>query len=223
MTAHIDGAGLNATLQIAPTGDGVVTVGGTAMLIDASGRLLYSIEMTVNRESNEVHYRQATEDDYVAWTVLETDEHVSEAYDANGVTASFDYPQIADEAKARAINQIEHGLPVAHLPERTREYANQAAAFRAYYLPFANNSLSNNPAGELLIQLLASPVGAYAISGRQPEQMNKFAQAFCNLVTSCATFLCRIFPGSGLCSACTGAALACAIFETMSPFAWGVP
>src|SRR5712675_1605026 len=62
LTARVEGTQINATLRIVPAGDGVVTTGGTAMLLDASGRLLYSLEMTMNQETNEVVYRQATED-----------------------------------------------------------------------------------------------------------------------------------------------------------------
>jgi hypothetical protein len=217
-TATVEGAGFNATLHIEPAGDGVVTIGGNAMLIDASGHLLYSLEMTINRETNEVTYRQATEDDYVTWSVLETDEHVRESYDANGDRASFDYPQISEEMKSRTINQIEHGLPTTHLPENAREYATQAQAYRGYFLPHANSSLKNNDAGELLIQLLSSPDVSYALVGDQPEQMNRFMQTLCSLVTACSTFACRIWPASSLCSACLGGAMACAILQAMGPW-----
>jgi len=217
-TATVEGAGFSAMLQIESAGDGVVTVGGNARLIDASGRLLYSIEMTVNQETNEVTYRQATEEDYVAWSVLETDERVRESYDANGDRASFDYPQISEETKARTINQIEHGLPTTHLPESAREYGAQAEAYRAYYLPHANSSLKDNEAGELLIQLLSSPDVSYALVGDQPEQMNRFVQSMCSLITACSTFVCRIWQGSALCSACMGGAMACAIFQALGPW-----
>jgi hypothetical protein len=223
LTASVQGSAFSATLRIVPAGDGVMTVGANAMLVDASGRLLYSIEMTVNQETNEVVYRQATEDDYVAWSVMGTDERVRESYDADGAKASFDYAQIPEAAKARTMNEVQHGMPISSLPVSVREYATQAEAFRAYYLPYANNSLTNNPNGEVLVQLLASPDASYALIGDQPEQMNRLAQAFCSLVTSCSTFLCRLLPGSGICSACTGAALACVIFETMGPWIWGIP
>jgi len=217
-TASVEGAGFNATLQIVPAGDGVVTIGGNAMLIDASGKLLYSIEMMINQETNEVTYRQATAVDYVAWSVLETDERVRESYDANGDRASFDYPQLSEETKSRTINQIEHGLPTTHLPEGAREYASQAEAYRAYYLPLANSSLENNEAGEILIQLLSSPDVSYALAGDQPEQMNRFVQSLCSLITACSTFVCRIWQGSALCSACMGGAMACAILQALGPW-----
>lgn len=217
-TASVEGAGFNATLHIEPAGDGVVTIGGNAMLIDASGQLLYSIEMTINQQTHEVTYRQATEDDYVVLSVLETDDRVRESYDANGDMALFDYPQLSEETKARTINQIEHGLPTTHLPENAREYATQAQAYRDYFLPHANSSLKNNEAGELLIQLLSSPDVSYALVGDQPEQMNRFMQTLCNLVTACSTFSCRIWPASSLCSACLGGAMACAIFQALGPW-----
>lgn len=217
-TAHVEGAGFNATLQIVPAGDGVVTIGGNAMLIDASGRLLYSIELTVNQDTHEVTYRQATADDYLTLRVLETDERVRESYDANGDEAAFEYPQLSEETKTRTINQIEHGLPTSHLPENAREYAAQAEAYRGYYLPHVNSSLNDNEAGELLIQLLSSPDVSYALIGDKPQQMNRFMQAMCNLITACSTFTCRIWPASSLCSACFGGAMACAILQALGPW-----
>lgn len=217
-TASVEGAGFSATLHIVPAGDGVVTIGGNAMLIDASGKLLYSIEMTVNQETNEVTYRQATEGDYVALSVLESDERVRESYDANGDRASFDYPQISEETKARTLNLLEHGLPTTHLPESAREYGAQAEAYRAYYLPHANSSLKDNEAGELLVQLLSSPDVSNAMIGDQPEPMNRFLQSMCSLITACSTFVCRIWQGSALCSACMGGAMACAIFQALGPW-----
>lgn len=222
-TASVEGAGFRATLQVVPAGDGVVNVGGNASLIDASGRLLYSIEMTVNQETNEVTYRQATDRDYVAVSILETGERVRESYDANGDRASFDYPQLSEETKSRTINQIEHGLPTTHLPASVREYATQADAYRDYYLPHSQSSLNDNEAGDLLVLLLSSPDVSNAVVGEQPEQMNKFQTTLCSLLNSCATFACRILPGTSLCSACTGGALACAIFQIMAPFIWGTP
>jgi len=222
-TATVEGAGFSGILQIGSAGDGVVTVGGNARLIDASGRLLYSIEMTVNQETNEVAYRQATEHDYVAWSVFETDERVRESYDANGDRASFEYPQLPEETKARTINHVEHHLPTAHLPASVREYAAQAEAYRAWYLPHENSSLNNNEAGDLLVQLLSSPDVSYALIGDQPEQMTRFQAGLCSLLNSCATFICRILPGTSLCSACTGGAFACAIFQIIAPWIWGTP
>lgn len=217
-SASVVGAGFNATLQIVPAGDGVVTVGGNAMLIDASGRLLYSLAITINQETNEVTYRQATEDDFLVMSVAEADERVRESYDANGDRATFDYPQIAEEVKSRTLNQIEHGLPTTHLPEGAREYGAQAEAYGAYYLPHVNSTLKDNAAGELLIQLLSSPDVSYAMIGDQPEQMNKYLQTMCNLITACSTFACRRFPSSAVCSFCMGGALACAIFQSFGPW-----
>jgi hypothetical protein len=116
---------MDAVLHIVPSGDGTVTVGGTAMLVDAAGRLLYSLEMTINQETHEVMYRQATEDNYVAVRTLDENDRVSEAYEADGDGAVFTYAQLSEQARTHVINQIEHGMPDTNLPENAREYAAQ--------------------------------------------------------------------------------------------------
>lgn len=225
LSAHVEGTQINATLRIVPAGDGMVTTGGTAMLIDASGKLLYSLEMTLNSETNEVTYRQATEDDYLTFSLRQQDEHVYESYDADGDHASFDYPLLPYETQSRVINQLEHGLPTDHLPGDMREYAVEADAFRTYYMPHANNSLNNNEAAQLLIQLLSDPEAPRLLLGDQPDpQMNRLIQSFCNLMTMCAGFSCHFYPAIGLCIACLGGMIACQIFQIISTWTgWGLP
>jgi hypothetical protein len=223
LTAHVAGTQFSATLRIVPAGDGVVMSGGTAMLIDASGKLLYSIEITINEETNEIVYRQATEDNYMVSSILEQSDRVQESYDIDGDRASFEYPQLPYDTQSRTLNQVQHGLPTDHLSPDMREYAAQAQAFQAYYLAHANNSLRDNEAGELLVQLLSSPVTSNALIGEQPdEQMNRFIQSFCTLISACAAFTCRLLPTSAICSACTGGVLACAIFQALGPWFWGI-
>jgi len=222
LTAHVDGTQFSGTLRIVPAGDGIVTSGGTAMLIDASGRLLYSIEITVNQETNEIVYRQATEDNYMVSGILEQNDRVQESYDIDGDRASFDYPLLSYETQGRTLNLVQHDLPTDQLSPDMREYAAQAQAFQAYYMPHANNSLRNNEAGELLVQLLSSPEVSNAVIGRHPEQMNRLIQSICNLFTACSAFACRLLPTSAICGGCLGGVLACAIFQAMAPWIWGM-
>jgi hypothetical protein len=223
LSAHVEGTQVNATLRIVPAGDGVVTTGGTAMLIDASGKLLYSLEMTLNSETNEVTYRQATEDDYLTVSIRNQDDRVHESYDTDGDQASFDYPLLPYDSQRRVANQLEHNLPTDQLPGDMREYAMEADAFQTYYMPHANNSLNNNDAARLLMQLLSAPEAPQLLLGDQPDpQMNKLIQAFCHFASGCATFVCTLFPLSGLCIACAGAAIACQIFQIIGTWTgWG--
>ena len=226
LSAHVEGATFNATLRIIPPGGGGnSTLGGTAMLIDASGKLLYSLEMTVNEETNEAIFRQATDTDHLTTSIRHVDDRIRETYDADGDRASFDYPLLPEETQIRVVNQLQHGLPTGHLPEDVREYAAQAEAFQTYYLPHANNSLNNNEAAALLIQLLSAPEAPYLLLGHEPDpEMNKFIQTFCSFATGCATFVCRFFPTSGICLMCAGAAFACVIFQAISAWTgWGIP
>lgn len=223
LSAHVAGAEVNATLSILPAGDGVVTTGGKAMLVDSSGRLLYSLETTVNANTNDVTYRQETEEDYLEFTVSEQGDRVRESYDADGDRATFEYPLLPYDTQGRIINQVQHGLPTDHLPVDLREYAMQADAFQAYYLPHVDNSLNNNANAELLMELLAAPETPYVLLGDQPDpQMNKYIQSFCNAMSACAVLTCRLYPNMGACMACSGGVIACQIFQIISDWlGWG--
>ena len=169
VSAHIEGGQINGTLRIVPAGDGVVITGETVMLINAAGKVLYSFERTIDNTTNEVRYREATEDNYRVIGIREEDGRIYESYDTDGDVASFTYPILPEETQRKTINLLRNGVSTDGYPENIRDYAAAADAFHTYYLPHANNSLNNNRAAQLMLQLLAAPEAPQLLLGVGPD------------------------------------------------------
>lgn len=212
-TGRVIGNGIDATLRVSSTGDGVTTRGAIAELIDTSGRLLFSLESTVNNATGELTYREATADDFLTLSMTADGERVRESYDANGAVASFEYPSLSDETQRHAIKYFQSGAPLSNLPLDVAEYVTQADAFHTYYLPHSNSSIHNNPAGELLAQILASPAVPRFVTGVEPSaEVSAEFQQMCQWYSACAFFACRFFPTANpICWYCTAASTACTI------------
>jgi hypothetical protein len=211
VSAHVVGAGIDATLTVASTDDGD-THSVIASLTDPSGQLLYSIETRVNESTGAVTCIQATAEDYLSVTMSGDGDRVRETYDADGDVASFEYAALSDEQQRHAINYYQHGMNEATLPADVADYVRQADAFHAFYLPHQSSSIHGNPAGDMLAQILMSPELPHVIAGDVPIiQMNKYIQQTCNTFAVCAAFSCRIAPGSPVCDWCFVASIMCSI------------
>jgi hypothetical protein len=214
VTASVVGDNINATFRLASISNDAHVVGGRAELIDPSGRLLFAVETTENRLTGEVTMTEATEDDYLAFSISGDDERVYEQYDMNGDVATFDYPALSDEAQRRAVNYHQHGLPVSRLPGDVSEYVANLAGFESYYGPHANTTLENNPYGQLLIQILTSPqLPSLVISDDEDPHIIKWIQQTCTMARTCMALVCRVNPASLVCELCSAVSIACTIVE----------
>jgi len=211
-SVRVAGTQVDATLEIVPSGDGVTTFGGTATLSDASGAPLYSLEMTLDRSTGDVIYRESTGDDYLSFSVREENDRIYETYDANGDIASFAYPVLNEETRMRVGNLVKHNLPTGHLPADAREYAAQAASFRDYIAPHAGSPVNNSPEGQLMVQVLSSPEVPNILVGGPNLQIKKGIKAFCHSMTVCTVVTCTFLPGNPVCLFCSGGVIACEVF-----------
>jgi hypothetical protein len=211
VNAHVVGTGIDATLTVASRDDGD-THSVIASLTDSSGQLLYSIETRVDEGTGTVTCIQATAEDYLSVTMSGEGDRVRETYDSDGDVASFAYAALSDEQQRHAINYYEHGMNEASLPADVADYVRQADAFHAYYLPHQTSSIHGNPAGDMLVQLLASPELPRVVAGDVPiVQMNKYIQQACNTFSLCASFSCRVAPGNPVCTYCFAVSVICSI------------
>jgi hypothetical protein len=216
VTASVTGGDINATFRLVSTGDDANVIGGRAELLDASGRLLFSIETRMNRVTGEIVMTEATPDDYLTLRTSSDDERVHESYDTNGDVAIFDYPALSDDAERRALNYYRHGLPANRLPGAVSEYIGNLASFETYFAPHANNTLQNNPSGELLVQILTSPELPFLVVGDESEpHIIKWIETTCMGARTCTLLMCRINPAGALCETCWAISVACTILEYM--------
>ena len=215
LTADVVGDDVKYTFRLTSVGDGNSVTGGVAELLDESGQLAISLATMVNNDTGEVVFTETTPDDYLTHSIVSDDERVREHYDANGDVATFEYPLLSDDTQRRAVNYYEHGLNPAALPDRVEEYITVVGAFDAYYEPHAKSTLHDNPSGELLARILASPdleglVGQ--VGGPGAQRLIDIGNV-CNLARGCQTLVCYTNPGSLICFACTAVSVACAIFD----------
>lgn len=216
-TGSVLGEGIDATLRLEPTGDGIETAGMSAELRDHSGRLLFSLEMTANQTTGEIVYTQATPEDYLTLGIIADDERVRERYDANGDVATFEYAALSDDTQRRALNYYHHGLSTAHLPPDISHYVSRLGAFDAYYRPHATSTLHDNPYGELLVQILSTPELADVVTGDIPDPERwRWLEQTCATARTCATLVCRTNPTSVVCGICWGVSVVCSIFDLIA-------
>jgi hypothetical protein len=194
-------------------GDGSGVAGGVAELLDESGRLLFAIETLVDRLSGELVFTQRTTEDYLVLRMQDDEERIREQYDANGDVAAFEYPALPEEVRRHAANHYRHGLSTGNLPAPVAEFIGELGAFDAYYEPHSKSTLHDNPSGELLVQILASPDLKH-LAGPGAERA-QWIQNLCAAARACQSLVCYTRPDSLVCFVCTAVNVACSIVDVI--------
>lgn len=206
-------------LTIEPVAEGPLVDGLTAELTDVTG-LLYRVSIAWDPDDpDRIWFREQTTTDVMTVSAGSSGDRVFEEYDTNGDVYRVDVPALDDETRRRVIGHSRSGWQPED-PEHV-ELVGSYADFEVYYNRHANNSLHDNPDGEVLVETLlneqfaALAVGAAVqpVDGKDNEQPGKIsdrARKICVGAGICARFKCMAGGWvNPLCVACGGTSIAC--------------
>jgi hypothetical protein len=210
--AKLTVSGSERQISIVPLRGGDLPVGFIAELSDQSG-ILFHVSMAWDpNDPDRIWLMEQSNGDIMTVAAERIGDRLAEEYIINGDRFRVDYPALERESRRRAIAHNRDGWH----PEDPAivEFIGKYAEFEAFYGQYSNNSLHNNPDGELLVSLLANEQFAgFVVGGKDdggPRRINERAARFCVVANLCFNFKCLVGGWvNPLCVACGGTAIAC--------------
>ncbi len=213
--AKIVSQGKTRKVVIKPVETSPSGVAVSARILNEHGGLLYHIELSWSADGRGVWFRESTNSDVLTASISKRNNRVYEKYNINGEILAFNYPELEDAAMDKIFSRYMHGQPLDSSPE-VIEIAEKLAVFDAFYSPHADNSLHDNPDGELLMSVLNDAAFANLVTSEDgdPRRIKDPLKRICWGALTCAGFKCQYGGWANpVCVTCAGTAVSCIVAE----------
>jgi hypothetical protein len=215
ITTELTAGAAERQITIEPYSTNTLPTGFTAEL-SGPGGVLYHISLAWDPgERDRFRLVEMAGEDMLTLTADRVGGRLFEEYVINEDRFRVEYPALNRETRRKAMAHAETGRRSED--PGIAEFVSRYAEFQAFYSRHSQNSLHNNPDGELLVALLANEQYAAAAVGEErpggPDRMaDKTADRICATATVCGVLKCGTLVNP-LCVPCGGTSLACAIAE----------